>query len=320
MVRAGQPVSVGEPIAMGGQSVIYSAAAGGASFTVTWYPASPDAATLADSVAARIDAGRPDPAFLWPMDTLESEEISGFGYVTPVLRPGLEPLVDVLGRIDSPSFPVLISVGRQLVRAFTALHRSGLCYRDFSLRNVLIDAYKAEIALTGFEDIGPDGSAGYVGAGYVGAITPCTAPEIARGGAPASAVTDLHVLAVLLFVLFMHGNPLEGAKAESAFDDRAVGLEPVFVFDPEDDSNRPVPGDPVLTWWPIYPRFLRELFEQAFTTGMSGPSSGRVTEGQWRAALARLDECVSTCSCGAAVLADPGDAVPRCWNCQRALD
>jgi eukaryotic-like serine/threonine-protein kinase len=310
-VRAGQPVSVGEPIAMDSQSVIYSASAGGASFTVTWYPASPDTAGLADSVAARIDAGRPDPAFVWPIDTAASEEVPGFGYVTPVPRPGLEPLADVLSRADSLSFPVLISVGRQLVRAFAALHRSGWCYRDFSLRNVLVDAYKAEIALTGFEDIGPDGSAG-----YVGRVTAFMAPEIARGEAGACAGTDLHVLAVLLFVLLMHGNPLEGA----AVKDGELLLAPVFVFDPEDDSNRPVPGDPVLTWWPVYPRFLRDLFEQAFTTGLSDPQSGRVTEGQWRAALARLDECVSSCTCGAAVLADHDDAGQRCWHCDRVLD
>jgi hypothetical protein len=42
---------------------------------------------------------------------------------------------------------------------------------------------------------------------------------------------------------------------------------------------------------------------------------GRVTEEQWRFALARLQNCVRTCSCGASVLRDPDDPGQRCWNC-----
>jgi DNA-binding helix-hairpin-helix protein with protein kinase domain len=96
------------------------------------------------------------------------------------------------------------------------------------------------------------------------------------------------------------------------------------VFDPKDDSNRPVAGDQVLRWWPIYPRFVRALFERAFTAGLSDPSSGRVTEEQWLSALARLEDCVWTCSCRASVFRDsedpedpedPGDPGQRCWNC-----
>jgi hypothetical protein len=80
--------------------------------------------------------------------------------------------------------------------------------------------------------------------------------------------------------------------------------------------DRPVPGDQALLWWPIYPRFVRTLFERAFTAGLSDPSSGRVTEEQWLSALARLEDCVWTCSCGASVLRDPDDPGQRCWNCE----
>jgi hypothetical protein len=87
---------------------------------------------------------------------------------------------------------------------------------------------------------------------------------------------------VFLFYLFMHGHPFEGMatdatyswaaadhQSESHLAMRHFGQEPVFVFDSRDHSNRPRSGDLMLTWWPIYPRFFRALFEQAFTAGLS---------------------------------------------------
>jgi len=96
---------------------------------------------------------------------------------------------------------------------------------------------------------------------------------------------------------------------------RTYGLEPVFVFDPRNPANPPSPGDPMLTWWPIYPRFFQELFEQAFTVGLSNPITGRVPEGIWRRALHRLGDSVSRCQCTASLFYDPDDPGLRCWNC-----
>jgi hypothetical protein len=75
---------------------------------------------------------------------------------------------------------------------------------------------------------------------------------------------------VLLFYLLMHGHPLSGVRTDASCSWergartsetelllRNFGIEPVFIFDPEDPSNRPVPGDRALTWWPIYPEQCR---------------------------------------------------------------
>ena len=77
--------------------------------------------------------------------------------------------------------------------------------------------------------------------------------------------------------------PLEGAKeaAIKALDLPAMtkiyGKEPIFIFDPNDTSNRPVPGihDNALAFWRIYPQFLRDIFIRAFTDGISDPKNGR---------------------------------------------
>jgi hypothetical protein len=72
----------------------------------------------------------------------------------------------------------------------------------------------------------------------------------------------------------------------------------------------------MLTWWGIYPRFMRDLFTRAFTTGLADASlGGRITEGVWRRAFVRLRDSVSICSCTAELFWDPDDPHVRCWHC-----
>jgi eukaryotic-like serine/threonine-protein kinase len=322
MLRAGTAVLVGERLGEGGQGVVHAGVLGGAPCAVKWYRAVPRPNELRASIAALIDRGRPHPAFLWPIDLVVSPELPGFGYVMPRLDPVYESFAHLLKRREQPSFRVMIAIGRQLVSAFEALHGSGLCYRDISFGNLWVDPQKPEVAIIDNDNVGIDD-----GAVFVWGTLRFMAPEVVRREKFPSSLTDLHSLAVFLFYLFIHGHPLEGIKTESSYSwatsaqsesgiaVRAFGLEPVFVFDPADHSNPPPPGDPMLTWWWIYPRFFRELFERAFTAGLSNPLSGRVPEGVWRRALIRLADCVATCSCKASVFYDPDDPEMGCWNC-----
>ena len=74
------------------------------------------------------------------------------------------------------------------------------------------------------------------------------APEIVMGQAKPSRNTDLYSLAVLLFYMFMMGHPLEGKlEAEIKCMDihamnKLYGKNPIFIYDPNDKSNRPVKG------------------------------------------------------------------------------
>ena len=160
------------------------------------------------------------------------------------------------------------------------------------------------------------------------------APEILRDEALPSTVSDLHSLAVLLFYLLMHGHPLLGIRADASYTwdgahmsetellVRNFGIEPLFVFDPDDPSNRPLPGDRVVTWWALYPQECRRVFTHAFTAGLHDASlHGRVTEGTWRRTLLRLHDCVSSCPalrCGSCFTTPEQSAQP-CWHCQAAL-
>lgn len=326
MVQTSTQVAVGARLGEGAQGVVHEAAVGEFPCAVKWYRTVPRAAELRRSIAALAERGRPHRAFIWPIDVVVSDELPGFGYVMPRLEPGFVSFAGLLRRAEPPPLRVMITIGRRLVEAFEALHAAGLCYRDINFGNLWADAERGEVAIIDNDNIGLDG-----GDVFVWGTLRFMAPEVVRRDAFPSSITDLHSLAVFLFYLFVHGHPLEGKKTENTFSwalssqqsdtDIAVryfGTEPLFVFDPRNDANRPPPGDPMLAWWPIYPQFFHDVFEDAFTTGLLDTAgTARTSEGVWRRALLRLADCVAACACGASVFYDPDEPGKKCWNCDQ---
>jgi hypothetical protein len=134
--------------------------------------------------------------------------------------------------------------------------------------------------------------------------------------------------------MFTVHHPLEGKKeaAIRCLDLPAMtqlyGTAPVFIFDPQNRSNEPVPGyhDNALAFWPLYPQFLRDLFTKAFTHGIRDPQNGRVRESEWRAALVQLRDAILYCpQCraenfyDAEALKASGGKLPPCWSCKATL-
>jgi DNA-binding helix-hairpin-helix protein with protein kinase domain len=329
MQRAEALLTVGDRIGEGGQGVVHRARLGDAMFAVKWIRPGPGEADTHKSIAALVQRGRPPhPAFAWPIDLLAAPETPGFGYVMPLLEPRFVSLAQVLNQEIQPSFRVVTTIGRELVDAFAALHSSGLCYRDISFGNLRVDPVACEVAIIDVDNVGIDG-----GEALVKGTGPFMAPEVLRDEALPSTATDLHSLAVLLFYLLMHGHPLLGERADAAYSWegghlsetevtlRNFGTHPLFVFDPQDRSNRPLPGDPVSVWWPIYPQHCQRVFTEAFTTGLRDATLyGRVKEGMWRRTLLKLHDAVTFCPvCNAALFYDSERQAQRCWQCRGTL-
>jgi hypothetical protein len=104
------------------------------------------------------------------------------------------------------------------------------------------------------------------------------------------------------------------------------GEAPVFIFDPDDESNRPDPDfhRNALEYWPIYPQSIRALFVRSFTDGIRRPQQGRVKETEWRAALVRMRDLAGYCACQAENFYDPdydqtSNGARLCWACQQPL-
>ena len=264
-----------------------------------------------------IAAGAPDPSFLWPFD-LVSDQNGNFGYLMPLREKNYYSINDMMRRIAEPSFQTLCRAGYQLAECFDKLHVCGFSYRDISFGNVYIDPITGNIRIGDNDNVAPND---LTESGVSG--TPrFMAPEVVTGEAPPSRWTDLFSLAVLLFYMFFLGHPLDGAKEASihCLDVLAMkklyGEEPVFVYDPSNASNRPVRGyhDNVIVYWnKVYPAFLKNLFLQSFTDGLTCPEA-RVTERQWMNCFAWLGASLFHCPhCSAEIFVR--EQRNACWCC-----
>ena len=315
----------------GGQGEVYEAVVGGKQVALKWYY--PASATPAQRRALETLAaiGAPSSNFLWPVELASAEGVADYGYIMSLREARYKSIVDMMKRRIEPSFRALATVGLELSHSFLQLHARGLCYRDISFGNAFFDPDTGEVLICDNDNVAVDSQA----QGGVYGTPRFMAPEIVRGEAAPSSQTDLFSLSVLLFYMFMMHHPLEGKKelAIKCLDLPAMrklyGTEPVFIFDPVDDSNAP---DPVHqknahVFWAIYPKFLRELFTRAFTEGIRDPVHGRVRESNWRAVMVRLRDSIIYCGhCKAENFYDSeartttAKNVPSsCWSCRRQL-
>jgi eukaryotic-like serine/threonine-protein kinase len=314
----------------GGQGEVYRASLDGTVVALKWYFPAQATPEQRSGLEVLVKKGAPTARFLWPMELTHSPDVTGFGYVMPLRAPHYKSIVDLMKRRAEPSFRALATAGLQLADSFLELHAAGFCYRDISFGNVFFDPDSGEVLICDNDNVAVDkqGTAGVLG-------TPrFMAPEIVRGEALPSSDTDLYSLAVLLFYMLMVHHPLEGKREldirclDLPAMNKLYGTEPLFIFDPQDDSNRPVPGthDNAIAFWPLYPLSIRQLFIRSFTQGLTDPVHGRVRESEWRVAMARLRDSIYYCgSCGAEAFYDvealrlSGGQPAHCWSCQHQL-
>ncbi len=216
------------------------------------------------------------------------------------LRPDdYKSIVQMMNGSARPGFRALSTAGFNLATGFHALHAQGKCYRDISYGNAFFNPVTGDVLICDNDNVDIEGVKGPIQG------TPdFMAPELVRGQAAPNADTDRHSLAVLLFLMFYVHHPLMGRRILKihVFDLHArrelFGNNPVFIFDPSNDTNRAQPNDGqactsdeagqnALTYWAIYPNWFNELFLRAFTVGLTQPHE-RVKESIWKKALARL--------------------------------
>ncbi len=323
---SGKGCQVKRLLGSGGQGEVYAAEVDGTTYALKVYFAQNATPEQYATLENLVRKGAPNSKFLWPLELVKVENEARFGYLMGLREERFKGLVDLMKRRVEPSFRALCTAGYELADSYLQLHSKGLCYRDISFGNVFLDPDSGEVRICDNDNVGIDGES----EGGVLGTPRFMAPEIVRGESKPSSYTDLYSLAMLLFYMFMLGHPLEGKReAEIRCLDllamnKLYGGETPFIFDPQDDSNRPVPGyhDNVILYWKIYPQFLRDLFTRAFTDGMRDPKNGRVRESEWRQAFIRLRDAIMYCTnCGAENFYD-SEAVktgklPLCWSCNR---
>jgi DNA-binding helix-hairpin-helix protein with protein kinase domain len=324
------PCHIEEFLGGGGQGEVYRVRLNDKRMALKWYHPTWATPQQRKALETLVKKSAPSNHFLWPAELVSTAGVLGFGYLMPLREPRFKSIVDLMKRRIDPSFRVLATAGLHLAHGFWELHAQGMSYRDISFGNACFDPQTGDVLICDNDNATYDGQAV---TGMKG--TPrFMAPEIVRGEAEPSTETDRFSLAVLLFYMFLIHHPLEGEREAKirSMDLPAMtelyGTKPVFIFDPQDASNRPVKGyqDNALIFWAIYPEFLKRLFTRSFTQGIRDPKNGRVIETEWRAAMVRLRDCLVPCArCRAenfhdpAVPLDPKAKVPTCWHCQKEL-
>ncbi len=319
----GQRYKVNTMLGSGGQGEVYDVSKNGQHYALKWYFKHTATKQQKEILSNLLDKGSPSPFFLWPEDLLVDDSQGVFGYIMPLRPKEYKNIVDLMKRRTEPTFLNLCRACFNLAKGYSLLHTEGYQYRDISFGNVFFNPDNGDILICDNDNVVPNG----IKSGGVLGTPRFMAPEIVRGEARPSRNTDKYSLAVLLFYMLMINHPLEGSREASikCMDTPALnelyGTHPVFIYDPKDKSNRPVPGwqDNAIIYWNIYPKYIQDFFIQSFTVGLREPEK-RVTEGEWITAFSDLIGGWLKCPhCGEEVFYDPEKEV-KCWNCKKTVN
>lgn len=227
-----------------------------------------------------------------------------------------------------------------LARAVRRMHLAGVSHSDLGYNNVLIDPSTGQACLIDIDGlVVPKKHPPQV----IG--TPdFIAPEIlATSKLPAhdpnkrwpSRLTDLHALAVLIYLYLLYRHPLRGDKVHDAQDaerdeELAMGAKALWVEHPTDRSNRikAANAKPVdLPWrdtdrlpYTVTGPYLSELFRRAFVDGLHDPHK-RPSADEWEMALIKTVDLLQPChnpACEQKWYAFDNTLKPRCPFCGTA--
>lgn len=207
-------------------------------------------------------------------------------------------------------FQICVNISRGVKR----LHAAGLAHSDLSYKNVLVDPVSKSATIIDIDGLvvpglfPPDviGTADFI------------APEVLAtkhldlkdpNRKLPNRLTDLHALAVMIYMYLLYRHPLKGGKIhdlDAEKDDLlAMGEKALFIEHPQDTANRPKlnhVNPKELPWvdvsklpYTITGPYLKELFYQAFVTGLHQPTERPPAE-MWEQALLKTTDLMQPCS------------------------
>lgn len=313
-------VVVGKKLGEGGQGAVYEVDLGGHKKALKWYSgkkiSNPE--QFYKNLENNIIKGAPTKAFLWP-EAVTEKVGEAFGYIMD-LRPAeyKDFTRFLLGKEVFAGITAMCNASLQIVDGFAVLHRNGYNYQDLNDGNFFINPKTGDVLICDNDNVSEEGrDSGIKGkARYM-------APEIVAKNKNPHKYTDRFSLAVVLFLLWTRNHPLEGKAAfpvcmDAEHDKKIYGTNPVFIFDPDDSSNRPVQSlnKGAIKNWPFLPPYLQECFVKAFGKVALKEPSKRIIEPEWLRIFIRMRTEVYKCSCGEVYFADP-IALNSCPKCKK---
>jgi DNA-binding helix-hairpin-helix protein with protein kinase domain len=201
-----------------------------------------------------------------------------------------------------------------LSRAVRRMHAAGLAHSDLSYKNVLVDPSKGMACVIDVDGLVVPGRFPPDVVGTPDFI----APEVVRTSHLAKddptrclpkRETDLHALAVLIYMYLLYRHPLRGGKVHDLDDEQrdeslTMGERALFVEHPTDKSNRikvknVMPSE--LPWadtgkipFTVTGPYLKDLFLQSFVAGLHDPAM-RPSANDWETALVKTVDLIQPC-------------------------
>ena len=302
--------------------------------------------------------------FRWPYDVIETNGgLTGIivpvydekfffkrGYETSDLLKGKEKNGKWFAgaKFRNPQFPLRLAnqeIGNwlsyfqvcvNLARGVKKKHAMGLAHSDLSYNNVLVDPVTKSAVIIDIDGLVVPGLFQPEVIGTSEFIAPeVLATKHLNKTDPQrilpSRLTDLHALAVLIYMYLLHRHPLKGSKVHDLDTEKddllSMGEKALFIEHPTDTSNRPKLNQ-VSKWdlpwadvtkvpYAITGPYLKTLFDQSFITGLHNPAQ-RPPADAWEQALLKTTDLIQPCSnaaCEQKWYVFDNTANPRCPFC-----
>ena len=314
-------VKVEKFLAEGGQGGVYIADYNGQRKALKWYKkgslgANPTA--FYENIKQNVMRGVPSPEFLWPLDI--TEWVDGtFGYIMDLRPAGYYEVTEfMLCHVRFKSYRAIIDAAMKIVSAFRILHNAGYSYQDLNDGNFFINPQNGKVLICDNDNVAPDGTE----TGIIGKPR-YMAPEIVLRKSKPNSLSDRFSMSVILYILFCLNHPLEGKRylvsgLTPALQEKLYGSEPLFIMDPDDNSNGPHPvvHRNSIVAWACLPDYMQKIFLTAFSKEAFQKPSARPREVDWLNVLTRFRSEIVACQCGNEIFTQQGEPC-KCEECGR---
>lgn len=313
----------------GGQGTVYKVSYNGKEYALKWYHIGVFKGKEKNfyvNLENNIAKGAPTDAFLWPLGITEVQNGS-FGYIMDIRPSGYEELTNFFvgskkkQQVRFKSFDAISTAAINIIQAFRELHNRGYSYQDINNGNFFIDPASGAVVICDNDNVSPYGT----NLGIMGKQR-WMAPEIVTMQCDPDKQSDRFSLAVVLFRLLFINHPLEGRYSTppcmtKELEQRYYGSDPIFVYDPVDTKNRPVPGTDhnLKILWNVYPQYIKQLFIRAFSQDVLHKRAPRVLEKEWLDAFFRLKAETGICPYCKHEMFYALEGVNTCFECHKPV-
>ncbi|MDV3506602.1 kinase [Elizabethkingia anophelis] len=270
-------------------------------------------------------------------DTLKGVEKNGKWFTASAFRNKQYPLS--LDKTELGDWLSYFQIAINICRGVKKMHQMGLAHSDLSENNVLVDPITKSASIIDIDGLVVPGLFPPEVIGTPGFI----APEVLKtkhlkiddpNRILPNQKTDLHALAVLIYMYLLKRHPLKGSKVwdlDTEKDDLlSMGEKAMFIEHPTDNLNRVKTdqlrkwdlfwGNPIKLPYTITGPYLSELFKRAFVDGLHNPIL-RPIANEWETALLKTVDLIKPCSnidCGEKWYVFDNTTKPSCPFCGTA--